>query len=131
MSDQPLVKTSSKNWLKEVAEHYKERESFLLEDDAHLGIDPREDTLLRMGLKSQLSRRQWSAVLVSLGVAGIGVWVLVMAVLDPEPFSKIAATLVTGAVLLGTGSTYAIRILTNVKPPTIHVGPGGFRIEWD
>lgn len=131
MTDQPRIKTSAKNWLKEVAEHYKRRENFLLEDDAHIGIDPRVDTLLRMGLKSQLSRREWAAVFVSLGVAGVGVWLLVMAVLDPEPFSKIMVALVTGAILLGTGSTYAIKILTNVKPPTIHVGRGGFRIEWD
>ena len=37
------------------------------------------------------------------GNSGIGGWLLVAAVLDPEPFSKLAATIGAGAIFLSTG----------------------------
>jgi hypothetical protein len=126
-----IVKTSGPNWAQHVADLYRHRTHFVLEDDANLGIDPRAHTLLRMGLLGQLSRRQWSAVLISLGIAGAGAWLLLMAVLDPEPYSKIGTTIITGAVLLTTGGLTAVRILVNVKPPTVRVdAQGRFEIEW-
>ena len=129
--DKTLIKTSSTDWLRNVVEAYKERRAFLLEDDAHLGIDPREETILQMGRKANLTRREWSGVLISCGIAGVGVWLIVMAVLDPEPFSKVASTIAAGAVLLGTGGLVAIRILTHIKPPNIRVSKNGvFEIYW-
>lgn len=126
-----LIKTSAVGWLKQAAEAYKARQPFLLEDDAHIGVDPREDTLMRMGLKAQLSARAWSAVMISVGIAGVGAWLIVMAVLDPEPYSKVAMAIVTGAILLGSGGLTAVRVLTNVKPPNIRVSKMGiFEIYW-
>jgi hypothetical protein len=126
-----VIKTSAQNWLKKVSEFYKKREAFVLVDDAHVGVDPRQDTLLQMGRKAQLSRREWAGVLVSLGVASVGVWLLVMAVTDPEPYSKVMAAVLAGAVLVGSGGMMAIRILTHIKPPKVRVGSGGFEIEWE
>lgn len=126
-----VVKTSAQNWLKSVSEFYKKKEAFVLVDDAHVGIDPRQDTLLQMGRKAQLARREWAGVLVSLGVASVGVWLLVMAVMDPEPYSKVMAAILAGAVLVGSGGMMAIRILTQVKPPKVRVSHKGFEIEWD
>ncbi len=127
-----IVHTSTKGWLEKLAKAYRERQPLLLEDDANVGIDPRVESILQMGLKAKLARREWAAVVVSLGVAGVGTWVLVMAVLDPEPFSKMVATIVSGAVLLGTGGLMAVRILTQIKPPTIRVTKAGsFEITWN
>src|SRR4051812_35720450 len=115
MTTTQLIRTSKKGWMNELAIVYKARLPFVLEDDADVGIDPREDTLVRMGLKAGLTRREWSGLLITLGIAGIGAWLLVMAVLDPEPYSKVAAAIATGAVLLGTGGLMAVRILTHLK----------------
>lgn len=126
-----IIKTSAVGWLKQAAESYKKREAFLLEDDAQIGIDPREDTLLQMGRKAKLTARDWTAVLISVGIAGVGAWLIVMALLDPEPYSKVAAAIATGAILLGTGGMLAVRILTHVKPPNVRVSKGGvFEIYW-
>ena len=130
-STKAVVRTSSKEWFKEIAKRYKERSDFTLLDDAHIGIDPSSDSLMRMGLKAKLAPREWTAVLVSLGVSALGAWLLVMAVLDPEPYSKVAAAIATGAALLGGGGLVAVRILTHIKPPNIRVGRNGiFEIEW-
>jgi len=84
-----------------------------------------------MGKKAKLSPREWTGVLVSLGIAGMGAWLMVMAVLDPEPYTKVAAAIATGAVLLGTGGLVAVRVLTHVKPPNIRVSKTGlFEIYW-
>jgi hypothetical protein len=126
-----IIRTTTSGWLKQLAEAYKNKTPFVLEDDAKMGIDPREDSLLGMGLKAKLSRREWSAVLVSVGIAGVGVWLVIMAVLDPEPYSKVASTIAAGAVLLGTGGLVAIRILTHIKPPNIRISKTGvFEIFW-
>ena len=126
-----IIRTTAPHWLKELASAYRSKQPFVLDDDAKLGIDPSKDTLLKMGLKGKLSRREWSGVLVSVGVAGMGAWLIIMAVLDPEPYTKVAAAIVSGAVLLGTGGLVAVRILTQIKPPNIRVSKTGiFEVYW-
>jgi hypothetical protein len=125
------IRTSARGWMSELARAYRAKEPLVLEDDAEIGIDPRRDTILDMGRRSDLSARDWYGVLISLGVAAVGAWLLVMAVLDPEPYSKVAVAIATGAVLLGSGGFYAVRILTNVKPPRVSVSrTGTFEIDW-
>ncbi len=103
----------------------------LLVDDAHVGIKPESETLLDMGKRAKLSFREWAGVMVSLGMGLMGAWVIVMAVLDPEPYSKVASTIAAGVVLVGAGGFAAIRILTHHKPPKVKVSPLGFEIAWD
>ena len=134
MSDEskvPEVRTSRKEWVVEVAQKYKEQHHFILVDDAHLGIDPRTDTLFRMGQKADLSRNEWLAVIISLGVAVGGAWLVYMAVVDPEPYSKVAFAIGAGVVMVLGGGFKAIAILTRTKPPKVSGGPDGrFSIEW-
>jgi hypothetical protein len=71
------------------------------------------------------------AVLVSLGVSAAGAYLLVMAILDPEPYSKIAFARATGAFLLAGGGCSAVGVLVGHRPPTVSVSPdGGFEIFW-
>ena len=65
----PVIRTSAAGWLKRVAEAYKARQAFLLEDDAHIGVDPREDTLLRV--LRETVRRARAAGLGQLGLVTI------------------------------------------------------------
>ena len=126
-----IIRTTHPQWLKELATVYKTKQPFVLEDNANLGVDPRTQTLIKMGLVGKLSRREWSGALVSTGIAGIGAWLIIMAVLDPEPYTKVATAIVSGAVLLGTGGMVAVRILTQIKPPNIRVSKSGvFEVYW-
>jgi hypothetical protein len=129
--DKQVIKTSTVGWLESLAKAYKERQAVILQDDAQIGIDPKSDTLLRMVLKAKLSPREIAGVVISLGVSVLGAWLVVMAVLDPEPYSKVAAVIATGAAMVLGGGFLAVRILTDVKPPNVVVGPRGFEIYWD
>jgi hypothetical protein len=124
------IATSQQNWLAELSRSYKAREPVLLVDDARIGINPESESLLLMGRKAKLTAREWSAVLVCLGVSALGAYLLVMAILDPEPYSKIAFALATGALLIGSGGFMAVRILTKIKPPKVKMTTQGFEIEW-
>jgi hypothetical protein len=126
------IRTSQPGWLTSLARAYEAKTSVHLLDDATIGINPINETLLDMGRKANLSMREWIAVLISLGVGATGAYLLVMAILDPEPFSKIAFALGTGAFLIFGGGLSAVRILTGHKPPNIRVSPtGGFEIRFE
>ena len=127
-----VIRTSSPNWLAALARAYQSQLSVELIDDARLGVDPLRDTLLQMGRKANLSKREWLAVLVALGVGLAGAYLLVAAILDPEPYSKIAFALATGAALLASGGFAAIRVLVGHKPPNIRLSArGGFEIRFE
>jgi hypothetical protein len=126
-----MIRTSSAGWFSELARAYKLRARVVLVDDARVGISPESETLLDMGKRAGLSVREWAGVLVSLGMSAVGAWVIVMAVLDPEPYSKVVSTIVAGAMLLGAGGFAAIRILTHHKPPKVTLSGRGFEIAWD
>jgi hypothetical protein len=125
------IKTSSKNWLQELAKCYKDNEPVTLIDDANFGIDPIKESLVEMGIKGGLGFQDWVAVVISLGVAAAGAYLLVMAILDPEPFSKIAFALGTGAFLIMGGGFTAINVLTKKKPPKVKLSTSGFEMAWE
>jgi hypothetical protein len=125
------IETSQSGWLVELTKSYKAKEPVMLVDDARIGLNPESESLLLMGKKARLSAREWTAVLVCLGVSSLGAYLLVMAILDPEPYSKIAFALATGAILIGSGGFMAVRILTRIKPPNVKMTSQGFQIDWN
>jgi hypothetical protein len=125
------IRTSTPGWLSALASAYRIKTSVLLTDDAGLGVDPVSETLFEMGRRANLSYREWIAVVVALGVTALGAFVVVMAVLDLEPYSKVASTIAAGTVMALGGGFSAIRVLTGYKPPKVTVSPSGFVIEFD
>jgi hypothetical protein len=84
-----------------------------------------------MGISARLSPREWAAVAVSLGLSAAGVAFVVLAVLDPEPTSKLGLLVGGGALCALTGGASAVGILIRRRPPNIEVDGKGFRIRWD
>jgi hypothetical protein len=125
------IKTSEPGWLARLATAYKSHSPVLVVDDGNVGIDPSSDTLLEMGRRARFGVRDWIAVVVALGVAATGAYLVVMAILDPEPFSKIGLALGAGTVMVLGGGFSAIHVLTNVKPPSVRLSPRGIEISWD
>ncbi len=124
------IKTSSREWLKELAKAYKSRKRVKLIDDAGLGIDPSSQSLFDMGQRTDMSMRDWVGVLVSLGLGGAGIWMVRLAFLDPEPTSKLWLLVSGGCLALVTGGGMAIWILTERRPPTVRASPEGFEVCW-
>ena len=124
------IRTSEKDWLPRLTKAYRERAEVELVDDAGIGVDPATQTLLQMGLAGRLSRREWSAVVVSGGMTVLGAAMVVLAILDPEPTSKLGLVVGSGALLALTGGFQTIRLLTRLKPPSITISGKGIHIEW-
>ena len=129
-SREKIVRTSDPNWLRSLALLYRARASGVLIDDAHLGINPEDQTLLQMARISGLSRREIAGVSVALGMSGVGVTMVILAILDPEPTSKLGLLVGGGAVCVLGGGFSAIRILTQHKPPSIRATAKGIEIFW-
>jgi hypothetical protein len=125
-----IVRTSDPNWLRTLALLYRARASGVLVDDAGLGINPEDQTLLQMARVSGLSRREIASVSVALGMSGVGVTMVILAFLDPEPTSKLGLLVGGGAVCVLGGGFSAIRILTQHKPPNIRATAKGIEIYW-
>ena len=125
------IRTSEHGWLAQLAKAYRNRDNIVVIDDAKVGIDPSKQTLLDMGLKTGLSRKEWVAVLIAGGMTLFGAVVIILAILDPDPTSKLGLLIATGGVLTVTGGFSSIRILTNHKPPKVRVSRNGIEIAWD
>ncbi len=98
-------------------------------DDAGAGIDPARQSLLQMGLSGRLSRREWTAVSVSGGMTVFGAGLIVAAIVDPDPTSKLGLLVGSGALLALTGGFQTIHLLlTRLRPPSITISPRGIHI---
>jgi hypothetical protein len=131
MTDELTIRTSETGWLAQLALAYREEREVLVVDDAEIGLDPRSQSLLTMGKEYGLARREWAGVLVSLGLSGVGLWMVSAAIISPEPTSKLWLLVGGGSVLLITGGHQAVGILTHRKPPVVEITRLGFRISWE
>jgi len=125
------IRTSETGWLARLTNAYAEKAEVEVVDDANVGIDPANQTLIQMGIKGKLSRKQWTAASIAAGMTVFGAVVIVLAVLDPDPTSKLGLLIASGAVLTLSGGFSAIGILTRQKPPTIEMSRNGIFIRWD
>ena len=130
MTRKLVVRTSQTGWLAVLATAYKEQTPVLIIDDAKVGIDPANDSLFEMGRKADLSSAEMAAAAVAVGMSVAGVAMVILAVLDPEPTSKLGLLIASGAVLALTGGLSAMQILARTKPPTIKVTGHGFEVAW-
>ena len=125
------IRTSEKDWLARLTTAYRAHAAVELIDDAQVGIDPAQQTLLQMGLTGRLTRRQWTAVSIAGGMTVFGATMIVLAFLDPDPTSKLGLMVGSGALLALTGGFRAIHLLTGRKPPNITISRQGIHIGWD
>lgn len=125
------IRTSEADWLPRLTQAYRRHAQVDLIDDAGLGVDPATQSLLQMGTTGKLTRREWTAVGLSSGMTVFGAALVVLAVLDPEPTSKLGLLVGSGALLALTGGFQTIRLLTRMKPPSITITPKGIHIGWD
>jgi hypothetical protein len=125
-----IVRTSQPDWLKALAVIYKTRHPVVLVDDAGLGIDPANYTLLQMAREAGLSRREMAGLGVALGMSATGIGMVVLAFLDPEPTSKLGLLVGGGVMCCLYGGFGALRILTNLRPPSVRFTTHGIEIDW-
>jgi hypothetical protein len=80
----------------------------------------------------RVSQREWLGILASFEVAGIGVSVLLLAFLDPEPITKLSLLVGGGLVMTFCGGFSALYVITGLRPPTVRYNSkGGFDLSWN
>ena len=125
-----IVRTSQPRWLDALARSYQARSAVLLIDDAGLGLDPGSQTLFLMARHAGLSRREVAGACVAAGMSAVGISMIVLAFLDPEPTSKLGLLVAGGTVCTLYGGFSALRIFTRHTPPNVRFSAQGIEISW-
>jgi hypothetical protein len=129
--EQPeIVKTSQPRWLDALARNYKARSPVLLVDDAGIGLDPGSQSLLLMAKHAGLSQREVAGACVAAGMSAVGITMIVLAFIDPEPTSKLGLLIAGGTVCTLYGGFSALRIFTKHTPPNVRFSAHGIEISW-
>jgi hypothetical protein len=116
MEEKQIIKTSEENWVKRAMKAYTQKQTFDLIDDKELGLSEKDVqsavNLMRFLKKeNHLNIKEISQVLVGLGITASGVWMVVAAIADPEPTSKLGLLIGGGLILAITGSLGTLRAL--------------------
>lgn len=111
-----ILKTSNKEWLKVAIENYTKKQTFTLIDDARIGLTEKDlvsaVTLIRAAKKKGgFSIKTIAQALTSIGITGAGVYIVILAIADPEPTSKLGLLITGGLILAVTGSLGALSSL--------------------
>ena len=111
-----LIKTSNTEWLKIAIENYSKKQAFTLVDDAKIGLTEKDlvsaVTLIRAAKKKAgFSIKTIAQALTSIGITGAGIYIVILAIADPEPTSKLGLLITGGLLLAVTGSLGALSSL--------------------
>lgn len=118
-----IIKTSNKEWLESALKEYSSKNEFTLIDDKILGLQEKDlnsavSLIKAAKTKGKKSIKQITKVLLGLGLSSTGIYVIIIAIADPEPTSKLSLLLVGGVILAisgGYGTLRALRIKFRVK----------------
>jgi hypothetical protein len=110
------INTSDKDWLEKALTCYRDKHPFILTDDSQIGITEKDlisaVKLIQKAKKSgSMTVKQLATVLTSIGLSSVGIWLILIAVADPEPTSKLGILLAGGVALIALGGLSILRSL--------------------
>lgn len=130
-----IIRTSDNKWLEKALDCYKTKVAFEFLDDVPIGIS-HDDLVSAVALISAAKNsgavtwQQVVGILTGLGMSGVGIWMIAVAIADPEPTSKLGILLAGGVVLALTGGLSILyclgvkwRVSAKAGGNTIHVEP--------
>ncbi len=114
--ENPVIKTSEENWVERAMKAYTKKLSWRLVDDAEIGLTEKDvksaiNLLAFMKRGRMLKVKEISSILIGLGITASGVWIVLAAIADPEPTSKLTLLIAGGLILALTGSLGTLRAL--------------------
>jgi len=104
-----IIKTSESDWLEKSIKCFTEKTAFSFVDDAKMGLtetDLKSAVNLIRVAKSK-GNKTWKSivgVLTGLGITGAGVYIIMLAIIDPEPTTKLGLLVSGGLIITLTGS---------------------------
>lgn len=111
-----IINTSDPKWLEKSITLYSTKKEFSFIDDAELGFTETDlhsavDMIKAAKTKGGHTLKQITAVLVGLGMSAAGIGIIVLAIFDPEPTTKLGLLIGGGLVLVLTGSYATMKTL--------------------
>ncbi len=130
----PIIKTSQQNWLEHSLQQYSNKTEFEFIDDANIGLTPKDlasaiSLIKASKTKAKLSVKSIMAALVGLGLSASGVWIIILAIADPEPTTKLGLLIGGGFLLAFTGGYGTLRALGVSFSVTAKKGDFSFHIK--
>lgn len=128
------IKTSNPEWLEVALKEYSLKNEFTFVDDAKLGMtekDLQSAVNLIRASKSKAGKtiKQITAVLVGLGMSLAGIWIILLAIADPEPTTKLGLLITGGFILAISGGYGTLRALGVNFSVTAKRGDMSFEIK--
>ena len=113
---QYIIYTSQRNWLQLALECYRDKLKFDLVDDAGIGLTSKDLTsavklIQKAKNTGRVSVKGIATILTSLGLSSVGIWLVLAAIVDPEPTSKLGILLAGGIALIALGGMSILRAL--------------------
>jgi hypothetical protein len=110
------IHTTDANWVKKAIKAYTNKQEFNLVDDAEIGLTEKDvasavNLMKFLKKENHLSVKEIAQILVGLGITATGVWMVMAAIADPEPTTKLGLLVGGGLVLAITGSLGTLRAL--------------------
>ena len=129
-----IIKTSKPEWLEEALKEYSSKQEFTLVDDANLGMTEKDlksaVSLIRASRsKAGKTIKQITAVLVGMGMGASGVYIIILAIADPEPTTKLGLLITGGLILAISGGFGTLRALGVNFSVTARKGDMSFEIK--
>lgn len=126
--------TTDPEWLEKALRCYRDAVGFTLEDDAEFGlreVDLRSGvSLVKAASRKRITVKQIAQILTGMGLGAAGIWMVIAAIIDPEPTSKLGLLIAGGVILTLTGGLAVLRALG--QRWRIRGKPGGvFDVEPD
>jgi len=116
------IRTSDPDWIKKGLMCYANKTHFVLIDDARVGISQDDLTsaisLIKASPRFGIARRRMLVILTAIGFSAVGIALIIAAIIDPEPTSKLGILLGGGVVLIVLGEMsilWSLGLKWNVK----------------
>lgn len=129
-----VIRTAEKDWLERAIKCYSKKNRFTIIDDGKLGITEKDlksaVNLMRGAVKK--TDETWKSivgVLSGIGINVAGIYIIRLAITDPEPTTKLGLLIGGGLVLVLTGSLgilYSLGITFNISAS---YGSGKFEVK--
>jgi len=110
-----VIFSSDGEWIKKILQFFKKRESFTFINDRELNFNEKDfsnalNFLKKVKETTGFNWKEIFQILASLGLGGAGVWLIRIAIADPEPTSKLWILLAGGTVFILTSGLSLLRI---------------------
>lgn len=122
-----IIRTSEVNWFESAINCYSEKTRFTFIDDANIGITDEDlksafNLILGVRKKTVQTWKSIVGVLAGMGISGMGIYIIGLAIVDPEPTTKLGLLVGGGLVIVLTGSLgalYSLGLTFNVSASSV------------